>query len=454
MANRRTMARKTMAKVTITIPSVSWRGGRPRFTPGPETRRRYGVKGQDLKHPDGRWFTAEEAAAWVTQWRADRDRADAKARPKAALAKLRQAHLGPSLYTLGEAYFASPVVTGGFKGKRETKPKAANTVAFYRRGLKRIEDTDPDLFHGPAAALRQPHCRGLYERIWEERGLATARAAMASLSVVLSWAMRAGKVPGLMVHPAKDLGMQTPEPRLRAATPAEVRQLVAASELAVYPVQGKGWHELVALPEVGDMTIFGVWTGQRQADRLTMTATDLASGRVVERQNKTKARVDFPQSPELADRIAAIRARRKGWDVEAMKLPLVVNSQTRQPFTSGTTYAHMFARVRAAAAAGIWQDRAGQLHVASGEAVAAAPAFAGWALAPMPSVGDLTDQDLRDTCVTWLARAGNDPIRIAAVTGHSMVTIHAILKHYLVAHADYGDQAIAAAVAWFDQQTG
>lgn len=445
-----------MAKVTISIPSVSWRGGRPRFTPGPETRRRYGVRGEDLKHPDGRWFSAEEAQAWVQQWRADRDKADQKARPRAALVKLRQAHLGPSLYTLAEAYFASPVITGGRQGKRETKPKAKNTVDFYRRGLKRIEDTDPELYHGPAAALRQTHCYGLYERIWQERGLATARAAMASMSVVLTWAMRAGKVPGLMVHPAKDLGMQTPEPRLRAASPSEVRQLVAASELAVYATQATGRHRLVARPEVGDMTILGVWTGQRQADRLTMTAAHLAAGRVVERQNKTKARVDFPQSPELVARIAAIKARRKGWDVEAMKLPLVVNSQTREPFAHGTTYANLFADVRRAAAAGIWRDRDGGLHIASSEAekVIAAPAFAGWALEPMPSVADLTDQDLRDTCVTWLARAGNDPIRIAAVTGHSMVTIHAILKHYLVAHADYGDQAIAAAVAWFDQQTG
>lgn len=445
-----------MAKVTISIPSVSWRDGRPRFTPGPETRRRFGVKGQDLKHPDGRWYTAEEARDWVVQWRADRAVAETKARPRAAMAKLRTAAMGPSLYTLGEAYFASPVVTGGRQGKRETKPKAKATVDFYRRGLKRIEETDPELYHGPASELRQPHCRGLFERIWEERGLATARAALASMSVVLSWAMRAGKVPGLVVHPAKDLAMETPEPRLRAATKAEILQLVAASEFPVYPSQRKGWNELVALPEVGDMTTLGVWTGQRQADRLTMTAAHLASGRVVERQNKTKARVDFPTAPELVARIAAIKARRKDWPVEKLDLPLVINSQTREAFTHGTTYAAMFARVRAAASAGIWRDRAGDVRAATDEAekIIVRPDFAGWALEPMPSLADLTDQDLRDTCVTWLARAGNDPIRIAAVTGHSMVTIHAILKHYLVAHADYGDQAIAAAVAWFDKQTG
>ncbi|WP_163359524.1 hypothetical protein, partial [Escherichia coli] len=42
----------------------SWRGGRPRYQPGPK-HRKLGLKGQDLKRPDGTWMSAEEAAAWV-----------------------------------------------------------------------------------------------------------------------------------------------------------------------------------------------------------------------------------------------------------------------------------------------------------------------------------------------------------------------------------------------------
>ena len=445
--------RRPMAKVTIHIPSVSWRGGRPRFTPGPETRKKFGIKGQDLKHPDGRWFTAEEALAWVEQMKADLAGAAAKARPKQALAKARVG-AGPSLYTLSEDYFRSPVVTGGKAGKRETKAKSPHTIAAYRSGLKRIEDTDADLFHGPAASLTTPICRGLYERMWEERGMSAARSSIAALSVVLSWAIRAGKVRGLMVNPAKDLGMATPPPRLRAGTPAEIRQLVAAADLAVYPSQHKGHHELVARPEVCDMVILGVWTGQRQADRLTMTAEHLARGRLVQRQQKTMARVDFPQGPELVARLRAIKARRLDWDKKPDEL--IANSLTKLPFAGRTTYAHLFEAVRTVAAAGVWQDRTGKLHVAKGEreAIEARRDFADWRLPPMPSVADLRDQDLRDTCVTWLASAGNDPIRIAAVTGHSLKTIHDILKHYLEAHPDYGDQAIAALVEWFDLQTG
>lgn len=451
MASRR---KAQMAKVTIHIPSVSWRDGRPRYTPGPETRRKFGVKGQDLKHPDGRWFSAEEARDWVETMKADLGKAAEKARPRAALQRARLAGMGPSLYRLAEDYFRSPVVTGGKAGKREMQAKSPHTIAGYRQGLKRVEDTEPDLFHGPAAALTAPICRALYERLWEERGLASACASIKAMSVVLSWAMRAGKVNGLVVNPCKELGMATPAPRLRAGTPTEIRQLVAAADLPIYPTHRRGWHAPVARPEVGDMVILGVWTGQRQADRLTMTATHLAMGRVVERQNKTKARVDFPQAPELVARVAAIRRRRLDWKVKPDEL--IANSVTQEKFEVRTTFSHLFDLVRSAAAAGVWRDKGGRLHIAEAEQekVEARADFDDWKLAPMPSVADLRDQDLRDTCVTWLARAQNDPIRIAAVTGHSLKTIHDILKHYLEAHPDYGDQAIAALVQWFDAQTG
>jgi len=39
---------------------IVWRGGRPRFVPGLHLRRR-GFRGENLIHPNGEWFTAEEA---------------------------------------------------------------------------------------------------------------------------------------------------------------------------------------------------------------------------------------------------------------------------------------------------------------------------------------------------------------------------------------------------------
>jgi RNA 3'-terminal phosphate cyclase len=70
----------------------------------------------------------------------------------------------------------------------------------------------------------------------------------------------------------------------------------------------------------------------------------------------------------------------------------------------------------------------------------------------MPSLSDFHDQDLRDTAVTWLALAGNDEIRIASITGHSLGSIKTILKHYLGMHPELARSAIARLVAWYDEQ--
>src|SRR5574337_219876 len=58
MLNRRPM------KITVRIPYVVWRDGRPRFVPGPELRT-LGFKGENLRRPDGRWLDVEEARAWA-----------------------------------------------------------------------------------------------------------------------------------------------------------------------------------------------------------------------------------------------------------------------------------------------------------------------------------------------------------------------------------------------------
>ncbi|MBX3580111.1 MAG: GIY-YIG nuclease family protein [Rhizobiaceae bacterium] len=44
-------------------PHVSWRNGRPRFSPD-QNLRAAGYKGKDLRHEDGRWFTLSETIDW------------------------------------------------------------------------------------------------------------------------------------------------------------------------------------------------------------------------------------------------------------------------------------------------------------------------------------------------------------------------------------------------------
>jgi hypothetical protein len=43
-------------------------------------------------------------------------------------------------------------------------------------------------------------------------------------------------------------------------------------------------------------------------------------------------------------------------------------------------------------------------------------------------------------------------IRIAAISGHSLETIHQILRHYLARHPDQARAAIGQLADWLDKQ--
>lgn len=176
----------------------------------------------------------------------------------------------------------------------------------------------------------------------------------------------------------------------------------------------------------------GVWTGQRQKDRLELTDRGLIDGRRVFQQSKTKAIVEIRQAPELEHRLNQARKRRLDWKVKPLEL--IVDEKTKEPFKADW-YRHVYAEVRAAAAAGVKDAQGGE-----------------WIIPPMPSLSDARDQDLRDTSVTWLARAGCTHAEIGQITGHSDQSIQTILRHYLSHHREIGDNAIAKLIAWYDGQ--
>ncbi len=68
----------------------------------------------------------------------------------------------------------------------------------------------------------------------------------------------------------------------------------------------------------------------------------------------------------------------------------------------------------------------------------------------MPSVADLTDQDLRDTAVTWLAMAEVDIPGICAITGHQLASATLVLRHYLDLNSEIADAAMHKMVAWYE----
>jgi integrase len=113
-----------------------------------------------------------------------------------------------------------------------------------------------------------------------------------------------------------------------------------------------------------------------------------------------------------------------------------MNEITWQPMDDdrGVRYGELFRIVRARAIKGV-RDDAG-----------------GWLIKPCPSLKTLTDQDLRDTAVTWMARGGASIPEICAVTGHSLQSATTILRHYLETNPEMADKAIDAMVGYWEAQ--
>ncbi len=449
------------------IKHVSWRDGRPRFQPG-KTLRAEGFEGTNLCWPEeppegwkpamlapsdrntGRWFSRGEAVDWSDAFCKQRAQ-EAKAQEKGIVRPLlvRTA----KLYTvaqLSEDWQKSrkfQLPTDKVELRRQVAEKivyAPKTVIDYRQKLRVIEEFDPTLWASPVDALSQPVLFGLYEELVAKRGISTARGAIATLSIALGWGKRRGKFAfreNMGVNPAQDLQMATPPPRIRFGTRTEIETLVAVAD-----------H--IGVPECGDMTMLGVWSGQRQGDRLALEDFGLIKGRRHFRQGKTGAIVAVLEAPELERRLAASAERRRAAKAEAL-LGAEVDERAKierrfkrvilnehfdkrfnkclwQPF-EGQHYSHVFARVKAVAVAGVRAENG-----------------VDWLIKPCKSLADFQEPDLRDTAVTWLALSGSTIPQISAITGHSLSSATRVLKHYLAVHPEMADEAIRKMVAWYD----
>ena len=383
---------------TITTPHCIWRGGRPRFSPGPGARR-LGFAGRDLKHSDGTWFSLDETLAFAQEIAAEitAARAAGPARPPR-----RQANL----YSIGNLVADALTIAGQEidDGRRRRKPLAPATLHWYRAMADIVLDDHATIWASPPAALSPAAAQGLIEQIEAKRGLATARGVRATLS--MAWG-RMGHKRGLGACPFAGMRLPVPAPRLRYAERYEIDALVEAADA-------------LGRPEIGDAILLGAMTGQRQNDRLALTWNDIRDGSIRLAQKKTGAAVTVPLTAELAARLAAAKARRADWRVNYPHV--VLDEKRRCPFNADH-YRRLFGRARAAAIA-----------------------------AGATSLAGLRDQDLRDTAVTWLALAGCTVPQIAAVTGHSETSATSIMRHYLGRHPDMARAAIANLSAWLEGQ--
>lgn len=443
-----------MPKITP-HPHVDWRGGRPRFKPGPQLRA-VGHQAKDLRHEDGRWFSRGEAVDWSDAFckTLAAARKAEQEKPKTATAIAAPRYGRPALFTVGqmfEDWYRSPKFKLPHDAELRRRQVAARivyapkSIVDFKQKARVIENDHPDLWASPVDALEQAIVFGVYEELVASRGLATARGTIATLSVALGWAKRRGKTKFRMnggVNPAQDLGMATPPPRVRFGTRTEIETLVAVADHV-------GWHE------VGDMTLLGVWTGQRQGDRLALEDRGLLNKRRVFRQAKTGAVVAIREAPELEKRLAASKLRRAAARAEALLgaetleeraaierrfARIILNELVDKRFEKclwqtyqGQVYSHRFAEVRDMAVRGIRAENG-----------------VDWLIKPCPTLKDFIEPDLRDTAVTWLALAGATVPEICSITGHSFDSATRILKHYLARHPEMADEAIRKMIAWHE----
>lgn len=450
-------------------PHVSWRDGRPRFKPGPELRAKgfsdcdlrwpedapAGWRAVDLKPGDknaGRWFSMGEAVDWSAAFVKGLAQA-AKAAKKEPARTGRKA----ALYSIGQLAedwqkspkFKEPDDPAEMRRLRAAKIiYAPKSVQDFKQKLGIIERHDPTLWASPVDALDQPILFGLYEELVTAFGLSQARGSIATLSIAMSWGRRRGKftfASNQGVNPAKGLGMKTPPPRVRFARRIEIETLIATADHLKWP-------------EMGDMIMLGVWTGQRQADRLQMVDKGLLNRRRIFRQSKTGAIVAVLQAPELEARLKASQARRKAAGVVNSRV--ILDEQLWEPFPDdGDRYRKRFAELRAIAARGIVNEGATERLQKKWRAEGrnSEPPMV-WIVKPCASLlGDpetglqaLQEGDLRDTAVTWMALSGATIPEIISITGHTPQSATRILRHYLAQHPEMADSAIRKMVEWYE----
>jgi integrase len=417
-------------KIEVHIPYVVWRDGRPRFEPGPAMRA-LGFKGVDLRHGPqdargrltGAWFTLDECKAFAERRLKEVD--DARTRvargksPKAIVAKAqRQAPLYSVADMFGELWTEQR-----FNVPRDQGGLSPRTISDYQDNAKILQAFDPELFASPAEAITPGIVRGLHQALWEDRGLTMAGRIISVLSVAYTHSISFEKPARrpLRFNPCLKLDLQKPAPRLRVALPKEVAALMqAADEIE---------------PEVGDAYMLGLYTAQRLGDVLHLAEQWIGEKEDKLRflQSKTGARVRVRATPQLRDRLIQAKARREATLVRLRAQLKPGQNYLPEPKTividprNGEPYSIRW-----------FNDRHRAVRARAAEIC--------------PSVADFLFLDWRDTSITRMALAGSTLAEIAGVSGHSLQSIHQIMKHYLEIGEAHADAAIDKLVAWMERE--
>lgn len=460
-----------MPKSVSCGPYVPYRDGRPRFVPGPAARA-LGFQGKDLKHGDGRWFTFEEARAFALE-----NAQAIEARRAGGKPKRQAAARAATVENLLEDFLAA--MARGEPGPNG-RPLAPDAIASYRKAAnaviylpearpaaaaRREKARAAGLLGVPAPARRKERfavtslaavgkveLQAFYLHSTRARGHHMALSMVSVISAAWTWG---GTDPRwrLGANPRHELRLARPAGRIVVYEAAEIEALIAAADALVCRTDKSGAP--VTRRSIGDAILLGVDTGQRQRDRLLLHDEGLFDGRRRFRQHKTGMVVEIRQTARLAARLAQAKQR-----AAALRLELgtrddviVLDETTGRPYEA-STYRHVFAAVRELAFRG--SDALGLTACPSLQFVderCRADIDAG-RMAAADALDMKTDQDLRDTCVTRLYRAGVEPLAICDITGHTYKSVQTIFDHYLARDRVRADAAIDKLEAWMAQGGG
>lgn len=418
---------------TLKVPYWKWRNGRPRWEPGGKGGARLraaGFHGRDLKDETGAWLGMEASIAAanainaeVAQWRAG-------GRPRLVPPSGRSGPQRPKRCC--EALFVR--FMGGLKNTTESDAKAApdfqrlakKTRNEYRKMAGYFLDADFRDKH--VRAVDKPIMMGWWEEAYRKRGHAMANAILAVARLTFSYAERIGWLPAKS-NPGKELARPTVEPRIAIWLPEQAAQFLKTADELVDD-DGRRFHS------VGDAFVIGLHTGQRLGDVLAMQASLFGRQRIALTQMKRSALVDVKMTPQVLERVAAARRRRAEGSLVQLDGPLIINEVTGEAYNPNI-HNKRFRAVREAAAKALPK-------VAPDER---------WTGPKIYEIAELRYQDLRDTFVTRMWQVpGMTAARLGAITGHSLETIHQIMKHYLAINRALGDEAIDGLVKWLEQE--
>lgn len=417
---------------------------RPRFQPGP-TVRALGFKNADLKHPDGRWFTLDEARGFAEARHAEIEAVRASGKKLRMPQGARRRTVEDLLEDfLRSGKFKRPRAEGGYSQTarddyrkkadviiwkpRQAPPLSATQLAMPRRAreadrraqIAAIERRKEEFAQSPAALLEPGTIHndedgGFFGYLRRERGLSTARGAIMVLSAAYKWARKASAWQ-LTHNPCEKLGLPKPKPQPVTFTYEEFQALVRYGD-----------HPAIDEIDIVDAAFLALFSGQRPGDVLAYDGVGTVDGVTRLVQSKRGRHVAVPQLPPLVARLAAMAERRKaaGWTCDS----LIVNHHTGQPFVPDN-FRHRFAALVAMVAAG-------------------RPDLE---LDAVPSIAGKQFKFLRKTMLTWLKRARVPDYQFAAVSGHSLASLPQVMPHYAAPGSEDADAAMTAVWDWMQKQ--